>query len=221
VIMGKVIIAGGGGSGSGSDECTATREEILKGYSAITKDSSDEAVEGMLELTGDAVDSQVLAGKGYYNTNPKVKRTGTMPNQGAVSANLNAGGSYTIPTGYHNGGGKVVANSLASQTSATATTAQILNGQTAWVNGNKITGTIPIQGANVSGTDRVRATGMSNWAGTINLQVRNGHYLNGVNWIQQDIPEYQPWNIKEGVNMGGLVGTLKDYSYLAVGQTSF
>lgn len=33
-----------------------------------------------------------------------------MANQGAVSSSLNPGGSYTIPAGYHNGSGKVTAN---------------------------------------------------------------------------------------------------------------
>lgn len=74
-----------------------------------------------------------------------------------------------------------------------------------------VQGGIPIQGADVSGTDRAWATNMSNWAGTINLGVRNGHFLNGVNWIQVNIPEYQPWNIKKGVNMGGQVGTFEGY----------
>jgi hypothetical protein len=35
-----------------------------------------------------------------------------MPNKGAVSSNLNAGGSYTIPEGYHNGEGVIKANAL-------------------------------------------------------------------------------------------------------------
>lgn len=144
MIMGKVIIAGGGGSGAGSDECTASKSEVLKGYKAITSDSDDEVVEGTLELTGDVSDSQVLEGKTYYNSNPKIKRTGSMVNHGAVSLSLNAGASYTVPAGFHNGGGKVTANSLASQTSATATAAQIISGQTAWVNGSKLTGTLSV-----------------------------------------------------------------------------
>ena len=144
MIMGKVIIAGAGGSGAGSDECTASKAEVLKGYKAITSDSADEVAEGTLELTGDASDSQVLEGKTYYNSNPKIKRTGSMVNHGAVALSLNAGASYTVPAGFHNGGGKVTANSLASQTSATATAAQILNGQTAWVNGSKLTGTLSV-----------------------------------------------------------------------------
>ena len=74
--------------------------------------------------------------------------TGTMPNNGAVSPSaLNCGGSYTIPKGYHNGNGKVTANSLASQTSANATAGNILTGKTAWVNGSKVTGTMKNNGA--------------------------------------------------------------------------
>ena len=87
-----------------------------------------------------ATAAQILTGyTGYVND---VLITGTMPNRGAVSISLNCGGSYTIPQGYHNGSGKVTANSLASQTSANATAAQILSGYTAWVNGSKITGTM-------------------------------------------------------------------------------
>jgi len=68
--------------------------------------------------------------------------TGTMANNGAVTKTLNAGGSYIIPAGYHNGNGKVTANSLATQTQATATASDILSGKTAWVNGSLITGNI-------------------------------------------------------------------------------
>ena len=40
---------------------------------------------------------------------------GGIPNKGAVTVTLNAGGSYTIPAGYHNGSGKVTVNSSSSQ----------------------------------------------------------------------------------------------------------
>ena len=72
---------------------------------------------------------------------------GTMANNGAVSASLNAGQSYTIPEGYHNGSGKVTANSLASQTQGTATAEDIAEGKIAYVNGQKVIGT----GKNFSG----------------------------------------------------------------------
>jgi hypothetical protein len=118
---------------------------VLKGYSAITSDSDDEVVQGALELTADASDGQVLSGKTYYNTNPKNKRTGTMTNQGTVSVKLNAGEGYMVPSGFHNGGGRIEANGLASQTGGTAAASHILNGKTAWVNGIKIDGSLVVQ----------------------------------------------------------------------------
>ena len=66
-----------------------------------------------------------------------------MTDNGAVNPSaLGAGGSYTIPAGYHNGSGKVTAASLAGQTSGNATASQILTSKTAWVNGTKITGNL-------------------------------------------------------------------------------
>ena len=86
--------------------------------------------------------SDLLTGKTANDSNGE-KVNGTMPNKGAVTASINCGGSYTIPAGYHNGSGKVTANSLASQTGANATAGDILKNKTAWVNGSKITGSMP------------------------------------------------------------------------------
>ena len=173
--MGRLLVSLGGGGGASSDECTVVANDILKGKTTITKDSDDEIVEGTLELTGNAedkyvakgktyynvdahekrtgkleltgtaTDGHVLSGQTYYNTDTQTKRTGTMTNNGAKTASLNCGGSYTIPPGYHNGSGKVTANSLSSQTSATAAAGNILSGKTAWVNGSKVTGNIASQ----------------------------------------------------------------------------
>ena len=67
--------------------------------------------------------------------------------RGAVTSSLNAGGSYTIPAGYHNGSGKITANSLSSQTAGTASAGEILSGKTAYVYGSKLTGTMTNRGA--------------------------------------------------------------------------
>lgn len=98
------------------------------------------------ELFGNAAAAQVLAGVTFTSRNG-AKIAGTMPNQGAKTAALNAGGSYTIPQGWHNGSGKVTANSLASQTDANAAAGNILTGKTAWVKGSKIIGTMANRGA--------------------------------------------------------------------------
>ena len=86
-----------------------------------------------------ATAAQILTGETAWVNGAPV--TGTMVDNGAVNETLNAGGSYTIPSGYHNGSGKVTVNSLESQTSATATESDISSGKTAWVNGTQITGT--------------------------------------------------------------------------------
>ena len=91
------------------------------------------------QATGNAAVSDVLAGKTFSNSSG-VGLVGTMANNGAISKTLNAGGSYTVPAGYHNGSGKVTAASLASQTQGTAVAEDITAGKVAWVNGNKVTG---------------------------------------------------------------------------------
>lgn len=91
-----------------------------------------------------ALPEHVLTGKSFGGSGSDEPQTGSMPNRGAVTQALNAGGSYTIPNGYHNGSGKITANSLASQTSATATAGYIYSGKTAWVNGSKITGNMTV-----------------------------------------------------------------------------
>lgn len=96
--------------------------------------------------TGDATASasNILSGKTAYVNGQKV--SGSMANQGSKTAAINAGGSYTIPAGYHSGTGKVTANSLASQTAGTAAAADIASGKTAWVNGERVTGAATLSG---------------------------------------------------------------------------
>lgn len=64
-------------------------------------------------------------------------------NQGAVNVKLDCGETYIIPEGYHDGFGVVAANTLETQTKANAIASNILNGKTAWINGNKIIGEMP------------------------------------------------------------------------------
>mgnify|MGYP000700619331 CR=1 FL=1 len=96
-----------------------------------------DSINSLLAQTNATAD-KILAGYKAYSGGQLL--TGTMVNRGAVSSSLNCGQSYTIPAGYHNGLGKVTANSLASQTVANATANNLSSGVTAWVNGVKITG---------------------------------------------------------------------------------
>lgn len=59
--------------------------------------------------SGNAGTGDVLSGKTFSNSSTN-GATGTMTNRGAWSTTINPGGSVTIPSGYHSGGGKVSAN---------------------------------------------------------------------------------------------------------------
>ncbi|WP_097005701.1 hypothetical protein [Lacrimispora amygdalina] len=172
----------GGGGGIGSDEVSAAKENVLSGKTYVGVDTGDEI------------------------------GTGTMANNGATgNQSLNAGSSFMIKKGYHAQDFSVGANSLASQTSGTASAGQILSGQTAWVNGNKVTGSIPLQSGDAS-SDQVWSTNRTTWGdGNLFFGVRNGHYLNGVNWIRSYDAAFIPANIKKGANVFGVVGTWEGY----------
>lgn len=151
-INGTYTIPAGYHSGSGSvTQSIATKAATT--YSPSTSAQSIAAgqylsgAQTIAAITGTAGTGAVLSGY-TFNSAAGIGLTGTMSNNGTVAPGaLGAGGSYTIPAGYHNGSGVVSAATLASQTSATATAAQILSGQTAWVGGSRLTGTMANNGA--------------------------------------------------------------------------
>lgn len=154
-----------------------TEGKLLKGQSAfgLTGTATGDATSG----AGD-----ILSGKTAYANGNKV--TGTMPNRGAVNQSLNASGSYTIPAGYHNGQGKVTANNLSSQTSANASASHILSGKTAWVNGSKVTGTMP----NIAAIDTAKSVGWDNDYGYIRMS-GGAHITNATSGYPEVKAPYQ------------------------------
>ena len=79
--------------GEGGEYGTAGASDVLSGTTIGTENG---IVQGTLSLTGDALANNVLAGKTFYNTNAKLKITGTIPNYGRAAL----GESYTNPKSY-------------------------------------------------------------------------------------------------------------------------
>ena len=131
--------------------------------------------DGKGKVTAKSLDSQtqasaaagdILKDKTAYVNGSKV--TGTMANQGAKTASLNCGGSYTIPAGYHNGSGKVTANSLASQTGVqsgkTAISAgAVRSGYEGWVNGGRVSGNMANYTGNTNRKTIAPSTAQQTW----------------------------------------------------------
>ena len=88
---------------------TITKDKLLKGYTAHGADG--EPINGSCEFDANtqdatATDAEILYGKTAYNKG--TKRTGTMPNNGAVDFKIKARDEeITVPQGYHDGSGKV------------------------------------------------------------------------------------------------------------------
>ena len=88
--MTNVFIAGGGGSGVGSDDCTATAADVRKGKTFVGADTNDETGVGTLDasdfdLDGTAAVGDVLSGKTFYSDNAASKRTGTLSLSGTAA----------------------------------------------------------------------------------------------------------------------------------------
>lgn len=105
-------VAGGGNYNLQSKSVTPTKKQQsitpdsgYYGLSDVTVAAIPEAFQNVSSVT--AVASEVITGKVIVLADGTVV-TGTMPNNGSVSAELDATlVSYTIPAGYHNGLGKV------------------------------------------------------------------------------------------------------------------
>lgn len=92
---------------------TVSADKLLKGLTA--HDKAGVKITGTCTYDSDTSDAtaavaEILAGKTAYIGGSK--KTGTMPNRGAVNGTIaTKAGAYTIPNGYHDGSGKVAIDS--------------------------------------------------------------------------------------------------------------
>lgn len=116
-----------------------------------------------------ATAADVLSGKKFVNaTGDEV--TGTMIDRGAWNSTKSSNGTVSIPSGYHNGSGKVtvsVSSTTVVPTDGDAATSDVLTGKTFYSGGSKKTGTMTNRGAWTS-------TATSNGSVTIPAGYHNG-----------------------------------------------
>ena len=145
---------------------------------------------GTEDATAEAND--IAAGETAYVKGVKI--TGTIPRKTSETKELVAGESYNIPSGIHDGNGKVVAKGLTSQTPGTAAADEILYGETAWVNGAQVTGTI------------TRKSAQTYTPSAEDQTISAGVYLSGAQTIKGD-SDLVAANIKSGVNIFNVSGS--------------
>lgn len=205
--------ADGGGSVT-SDDVTVVKSKVLAGETYLGADTDDEAGTGTMPNRGVVTPSLGVNGtytiqEGYYAPGSKV--TQSIPNNGSINGTLNCGQSKTIPVGYTTGG-TITANSLASQTSGNATAPQILNGQGAWVNGSKVTGTMPNYSGYTSTGNYVSSTFRSATSGYVFASPgATGYYTTG-SYVRIPATNLTAANIKKGVSIMGITGSFQGYT---------
>lgn len=284
--MADALLRFGNGSGGGSDETTATRNQVLRGVTAITSDSGDEPVEGTIITRGyRGSDTNemwlypqeggyvVRLEEGYYHKHlsgpwgPYViaptnlvksavnyhaeytlNNTTTCGEQGKIKMINTQDNGYTINQAkvlaldpgrgklvmlmghgnayYHRPDGNPHVEANASEL-GNAVKESLLQWQTASsMYGLNFQGTIPrwicgtgdvISAVDNNGFAWDDATGANRGRGVV-TKIPNGHYIQGANYVFLPSPNLYPHNIRAGVNIHGVVGTMPDYS---TGRTVF
>lgn len=185
------------GGGVTSDDVTAKREHVLQGYTALTSDSNDEPAQGtipnrgngtnVLELVNSAGESKLYArmDEGFYSKNGQYKPAVAIP--------------YAV-----------LAQSIGINAS------KILDDYTVAGTRGAIQRWIATHGdvimANHSHSGQGFAYDLPNVGRCIVTGIKNGACIQGANYVALPSPNFLPHNIRKGVNINGIVGTMPDYS---------
>lgn len=86
--MAECIVLKGGGGADLDVVTVSDPSDVLAGKVIVDKNGN--SLTGTLALSGNASDDQVLAGRSYYSTDPKSKRTGSMPNYSGTPTAIDA-----------------------------------------------------------------------------------------------------------------------------------
>jgi len=181
-----------------------------------------------IRASGNAAAADLLAGKTASNASGAI--TGTMVDRGSPTITPGAS-AVTIPAGRYTGGsvsavaGLTAANikdgavvggvtGTFSETASGATPAQILGSRVAFVNGVQVTGTM----VDRSGDTAAVSSAVSGT--TLRLRASEG-YRDGTNdYVTITDADFIAANIRSGVNLFGLAGTLVEGKRIATGTVT-
>jgi hypothetical protein len=150
---------------------------------------------GVIKATGNATATDILVGKTASNANGPVN--GSMPNREAVTL-IPGKTDQAIPAGYHNGSGKIAGVYVNPEAVLAGTT----------IAGTP--GTMPYRSVENNHMPGLESTV---WAGD-RFFIRPPHgYYSGSTWVTAAVPGLTPSNIRNGVNVGNLTGTLEPLKY--------
>lgn len=107
---------------------------------------------------------------------------------------IEAGISYTVPVGYNKTAYVISAKNLGNQTDGTAIAEDILYGKTAWVDGVKLTGTLPNLNSNQT-TNQIGSYQSSSKNYLYFSIPKTGKYIQG-NQLQSNIPYYAQGDVE-------------------------
>lgn len=195
---GRTNLSGGGGVGS--DELTVTANKILKNYTYVGADTDDEIGTGTIEsmagqtVTPDASDHVIECKDKYMTGNITIPKVA-----GLAAGNVAVGTTIGGVAGTYNGlGNAVAANVLSGKTFSTAA---LSNASGTMTNYSDKTSTSAYAG----GTFRSGTTGyvFASPSGT-------GYYSSGT-YLRIPATNLAAGNIKKGVSILGITGTLKTY----------
>lgn len=174
-------------------QVTANAANVLAGTYIVTNQGR---IQGTMKNNGNVAgtistkDSSYTIPIGYHSGSGTVKISDTEKAK-IIPANIKKGVTILGQTGTCEAG---TTTSGTDTTDATASASDIRSGKTAYVNGRKLTGTIPNQAAQTI------------TPGTTDKTISSGKYLSGTQTIKGD-SKLVASNIKSGISIFGVTGT--------------
>ncbi|CAM2913464.1 hypothetical protein [Erysipelothrix tonsillarum] len=155
--------------------------------------------------TGNAVPIDVRSGKSFSSSDG-TEIFGTLPERSSGPLTLVPDRTtQTKTSGIYNGDITVqpIPSHLIDTRDATIDPTLVLQGNTGYAKGVKVTGNMPLRNQ-----EHIPSTEVTTWAGDrVFLKPPYGYYP-GTNWVTAAAPGLLAGNIKHGVNILGIVGTL-------------